>query len=96
MEAMRLMFGPCGAVPRIFVKNSSNWHYLAFILFKDPLTISTQWLRAMHRWDKRAAQYPSLPRQVKIILGSRDMTVDWRYNIGFIRDKFAKADVTMI
>ena len=24
------------------------------------------------------------------------MTVDWRYNIGFIRGKFAATDVTMI
>ena len=99
VQAVRWMFGPCGAVPRIFVKNSSDWQYLLFILFKDPLqarTVSVKWLRAMHRWDKRAAQYPSLPRQVKIIQGSRDMTVDWRYNIGFIRGKFAKVDVTMI
>ena len=99
VQAVRWMFGPCGAVPRIFVKNSSNWRYLAFILFKDPLqarTVSVKWLRAMYRWDKRAAQYSALPRQVKIIQGSRDMTVDWRYNIGFIRDKFAKVDVTMI
>jgi alpha-beta hydrolase superfamily lysophospholipase len=99
MQAVRWLFGLCGAVPRIFVKNSSNWHYMAFVLFKDPLqvrTIPTQWLKAMYRWDKRAVQYPSLPRQVKIIQGSRDMTVDWRYNIGFIHDKFAMVDVTMI
>jgi alpha-beta hydrolase superfamily lysophospholipase len=50
----------------------------------------------MHHWDKRAAQYQSLLRHVKIIQGSRDMTVDWRYNIEFIRGKFGKVDVTMI
>jgi alpha-beta hydrolase superfamily lysophospholipase len=99
VQVARWMFGPCGAVPRIFVKNSSNWKYLAFIVFKDPLqakTISTQWLKAMHRWDKRAAGYPALARDIKIIQGSRDMTVDWRYNIEFIHGKFARADVTMI
>jgi alpha-beta hydrolase superfamily lysophospholipase len=99
VQAARWLFGPCGALPRIFTKNSSNWRYLAFIIFKDPLqakTISTQWLRAMHHWDKRAAQYQSLLRHVKIIQGSRDMTVDWRYNIEFIRGKFGKVDVTMI
>ena len=99
VQAARWMFGPCGAVPRIFTANSSNWQYLAFIIFKDPLqakTISTQWLKAMHRWDKRAAQYPAMAREIKIIQGSRDMTVDWRYNIGFIRGKFARTDVTMI
>ena len=100
VQVVRWLFGPCGAVPRIFVKNSSNWRYLAFIVFKDPLqakTISTYWIKAMHRWDERAAQYPALhDARVKIIQGSRDMTVDWRYNIEFIRGKFVRTDVTMI
>jgi alpha-beta hydrolase superfamily lysophospholipase len=50
----------------------------------------------MHRWDKRAAEYPTIDRKIKIIQGSRDMTVDWRYNIEVIRSKFATTDVTMI
>jgi alpha-beta hydrolase superfamily lysophospholipase len=99
VQFVRWMFGPWGAVPRIFVKNSSDWQYLKFILFKDPLqarTVSIKWLAAMNRWAGRAAQYPSLPREVKIIQGDRDMTVDWRYNIAFIRGKFTQADVTMV
>ena len=81
------------------MKNSSDWQYMSFILFKDPLqarTVSMQWLKAMNRWDGRAAQYPAMHREVKIIQGDRDMTVDWRYNIGFIRGKFARVDVTII
>lgn len=99
VQVVRWLLGPMGAVPRIFVKNSSNRQYLAFILFKDPLTVRTisiEWMRAMNLWASRAQQYPASARQVKIIQGDRDMTVDWRYNIGFIRGKFAGTDVTMI
>jgi alpha-beta hydrolase superfamily lysophospholipase len=99
VQVVRWMFGPMGAVPRIFVKNSSDWQYMTFVLFKDPLqarSISTQWIRAMNRWAGRAAEYPSMNREIKIIQGERDMTVDWRYNIGFIRGKFAETEVTMI
>jgi alpha-beta hydrolase superfamily lysophospholipase len=99
VQVVRWLFGPCGAVPRIFVKNSSDMQYLSFVKFKDPLqarVVPIEWLHAMSRWASRAAQYPAVLREVRIIQGDKDITVDWRYNIEFIRGKFAQIDITMI
>jgi alpha-beta hydrolase superfamily lysophospholipase len=81
-------------VPRRFGINSSYQPFVNFIEHDDPLQthyISVRWVDALMRWESRFEYFPALDRSLLIIQGQRDTTVDWRYNIPFIRRKFPHA-----
>jgi len=81
-------------VPRRFGTNSSYQPFVNFVEHDDPLQthyISVRWVDALMRWESRFEYFPALERSLLIIQGQRDTTVDWRYNIPFIRSKFPHA-----
>ncbi|MDB6063411.1 MAG: hypothetical protein JWM78_3514 [Verrucomicrobiaceae bacterium] len=81
-------------VPRRFAVNSNNKDFLNFLEHADPLQtryISVRWVDAMLRWESRFDHFNPSDKAVLILQGQRDTTVDWRYNIPFIRKKFPKA-----
>ncbi|MHC4122566.1 MAG: alpha/beta hydrolase [Planctomycetota bacterium] len=87
------------SVPRIFRKNSSDAEFLKFIKQKDPLQsrmIPLKWVRALHNWNDKIADLSACEKSVKIIQGASDTTIDWRFNIKFLRDKFSNVDVSLI
>lgn len=87
------------SVPRIFRKNSSDAAFLDFIKNKDPLqnkTIPLKWVKALHDWNDKIADLPPCEKPVKIIQGTKDTTVDWQYNIKFLKEKFSNAEISLI
>jgi len=87
------------SVPRVFRKNSSDVDFLRFVKNKDPLqnkTISLKWVKALHDWNDKIADLPACEKPIKIIQGTKDATVDWRFNIKFLREKFSNTEVCLI
>jgi alpha-beta hydrolase superfamily lysophospholipase len=83
------------SVPRKFSANSSDKEFLAF-LKQDPLQsqqISLRWVGALRRWLGDLPHRDLGVGPALIIQGDADMTVDWRYNIGVIRQLFPDSQV---
>ena len=86
-------------VPRVFRNNSSDKAFLDFVENDDPLhskQLSLKWLSSLHRWNEKIAGLDSCDRAVMVLQGTADSTVDWRYNIKFLRDKFIAVEVNMV
>jgi alpha-beta hydrolase superfamily lysophospholipase len=78
-------------VPRHFRRNNHNPEFLRFVRLQDPLqprTMSMDWILAMSKWMLQMEQRPACRIPVWLAQGALDQTVDWRYNIEFIRKKF--------
>lgn len=82
------------SVPRKFGRNSADAAFVHFIEHEDPLqakVIPVAWVDALIRWERRFDSLPASERAPLIVQGQRDITVDWKYNINAIRDKFPRA-----
>ena len=78
-------------VPRHFKRNNHNPEFLRFVRLQDPLqprTMSMDWILAMVKWSVRMEQRPPCRIPVWLAQGALDQTVDWRYNIEYIRRQF--------
>lgn len=78
-------------VPRHFRRNNHNPEFLRFVRLKDPLQprlMSMAWILAMSKWMLEMEQRPPCRIPVWLAQGALDQTVDWRYNIEFVRQKF--------
>lgn len=95
------------AVARHFLKqlkrgkarSSHDKNFNRFIMQHDCLQtkyLSLQWVAAMKAWDTQFRSYPTLQKELLIIQGTGDMTVDWRYNLPTIQQKLPNAKVVMI
>lgn len=85
-------------IPRKFTKNSGNRDYLKFVR-NDPLEgryISTRWFNALNNWNKKIVNYSPVSTPALIIQGDLDTTVDWQYNLGFLKEKFTTVTVSII
>jgi len=86
-------------VPRIFRKNSSNDEYLDFIKYRDPLQyrkVPLNWFKSLSRWNQKISMSSGSDKDVLVIQGDSDITVDWKYNLEFITDKFQNSRIIMI
>ena len=78
---------------------SLSSHDLAFVSFieaGDPLqdkTLSLQWVGAMKAWHEYFRQLPLNDRELLVLQGTGDMTVDWRYNLPLLQQKLPNAGV---
>ena len=78
-------------VPRHFRRNNHNPEFLRFVRLKDPLQprmMGMDWILAMSKWMQEMEERPACRIPVWLAQGALDQTVDWRYNIEFIRRKF--------
>ena len=78
-------------VPRYFRRNNANPEYLRFIRLQDPLQprlMSMQWVTALYRWMDSMDRHAGCRFPVWVIQGRRDRTVDWQYNLDYIRSRF--------
>lgn len=78
-------------VPRHFRRNNHNPEFLRFVRLQDPLqprTMSMDWILAMSRWMVEMENRPACRIPVWLAQGALDQTVDWRYNLDYIRRKF--------
>ena len=86
-------------VPRHFRRNNHNPEFLRFVRLRDPLQpkmMGMDWILAMSKWMQEMEQRPSCRIPVWLAQGALDQTVDWRYNIEFIRQKFRLQTMLML
>jgi alpha-beta hydrolase superfamily lysophospholipase len=79
------------SVPRIYRHNSSDEEFLRFVKEADPLQdndVPMGWVGALKRWVAHMQGLPASDFPVLLVQGERDETVEWRYNIGFVRRHF--------
>ncbi len=84
---------------RAFSKNSHDEKFLYFLKHADPLQsqrLQRDWIVAMIRYQQGFAAAPHSQAPLKIIQGTDDTTVDWKYNIARIQEKFPKAQVHLV
>jgi len=85
-------------IPRRFSANSTDLAFLDFIQ-RDPLQsrrLPVAWVGALARWVKMIEQAPPSLRSPLIVQGEADLTVDWRYNLKVLQDKFANPEVLLL
>jgi len=78
------------AQKRSFARNSHDVKFLEFVK-RDPLqalTLPVQWVRAMVEWMERFESLPDSQLKLCVIQGKSDHTVDWKYNMKVIEQKF--------
>lgn len=78
------------SVPRAFRRNNHNPEFLRFVRQVDPLqsrVMDMAWILALSRWMPYMEAMPACRVPVWVAQGARDQTVDWRYNLEFIRRK---------
>nr|WP_174505699.1 alpha/beta hydrolase [Acinetobacter sp. Marseille-Q1620] len=86
-------------VPRHFRRNNHNPEFLRFVRLKDPLQprmMGMDWILAMSKWMQEMEDRPACRIPVWLAQGAQDQTVDWRYNIEFIRKKFRLQTLLML
>lgn len=84
--------------PRVFRKNTSNRTFLDFTR-KDPLQtrkVPTEWTKALRNWNDRYDLAPQIRMPMKIIQGTNDSTVHWKYNLPSLAEKIPKAQICKI
>jgi len=86
-------------IARFHRKNSSDKEYLIFNKTQDYLHakhLSLKWVKALFDWNDKIEPMAPCNRQVLVIQGDKDGTVDWKYNLDLIGKKFPKAEIKMI
>ncbi len=87
------------SVPRNFRQNSSDPDFLAFVK-ADPLqdrVVPMSWVKSHRRWFKSMKRLDVVcGRPVKVIQGTKDTTVDWKYNMKFLRKRFSAVDISLL
>ena len=85
--------------PRGFRKVSSDKNFLNFQQYLDPLQdkkISIKWVRALVNWNDKIKNYQKLNKCVLIIQGTKDVVVDWKYNLKFFKKKLKNPIIKII
>lgn len=76
---------------RIFITNSHDEEFLRFLREDDvlqPDAMPMLWVTALKEWIRQFHDLPSSNCEILIIQGTDDNTLDWRYNLGVITQKF--------
>jgi len=87
------------SIPRKFSNSSSDKTFLDFVKTKDPLQVQMvplKWVKALYKWNDKVATCGSCDKAVRVIQGTSDTTVAWKFNIKFIQRKFSEVQVTLI
>jgi len=86
-------------IPRSFRVNSSDLAFLDFVASRDPLQarhLKTAWVTSMNRWIDWFLTLPPSALRVLVVQGEQDDTVDWRYNLPVVRQKFPLVEVVQL
>ena len=86
-------------IKREFNINSHDESFLNFIKNTDPLQekkVPLRWVRSMFSWEKQFQEFNNIDLDCLVVQGDNDDTVDWRYNIKLIKEKFSGARVEII
>jgi len=86
-------------IPRRFSASSHNQDFVDFIANHDPLQsqyLSVVWISAMKVWADGFNHFTPLPKEVLIVQGTDDRTVEWRYNLEQLEQKLPNARVKLV
>lgn len=86
------------SVPRASQNASSDEEYL-MLTEKDPLLarrVAMKWFSALVEWNQKILSYEPSTLPIRVIQGTADTAVDWKYNLEFIMEKFPNADIILI
>jgi alpha-beta hydrolase superfamily lysophospholipase len=86
-------------IARFHRKNSSDKEFLVFNKTKDYLHckhLSLKWVKALFDWNNKLQTMQESNREVLVLQGDKDGTVDWKYNLNMINEKFPNTDIEMI
>lgn len=86
-------------IPRGFAENSHDQEFLKFLAQNDDLqsrSVAVDWLQSMSDFQKRFALAQPADEVLHIIQGSDDTTVDWKYNLPKIVEKFPAAKTYLV
>lgn len=81
-------------VPRRFAPSSHDEDFLRFVKQRDPLqalVLPVQWITALKQWIRQFLCLSASNFQPLVIQGKEDGTVDWKYNLGIVKQKFPNA-----
>ncbi len=84
---------------RRFYPSSRNETFNDFVRLYDPLQdmrIPIPWMGAMKQWGESFKERPQRDFPLTVVQGDNDRTVDWRYNLRAIREKFPQAKIELI
>lgn len=85
-------------IPRHFNANSNDDAFLRF-LAQEPLQahqLPSAWVGALLQWVARIEQARPSQRRPLIVQGDGDHTVDWRFNLDFLRRHFDAPQILML
>jgi alpha-beta hydrolase superfamily lysophospholipase len=94
----RLLNPFVNGIARRFSENTNDPAFMPFLV-ADPLQprrLPTAWVGALVQWVRRIERAPGSMREVLIVQGENDTTVDWRYNLSVLRAKFASVQVLQV
>ena len=86
-------------MPRKFRNNSSDKQFLEFQQTKDFLqskTVPLNWVKVLSRWNKQILSYNKINHEIFIIQGKEDITIDWKYNIKFLKEKIQNSQIKFL
>ena len=84
---------------RRFAENSHDQDFLCFLRTIDPLqarAISVKWAGALKQWVAKIETSPPIKAPITIIQGPDDETVDWRYNIPYLKQMLPLAKINIL
>ena len=85
-------------LPRKYRKNTANKTFIEFIK-NDPLEgqyVASIWFKALSDWNNRIKAYPTITNPMLILQGEQDKTVDWKYNMAFLKTKCSNVKIRQI
>lgn len=87
------------SVPRLCRNNSGDTSFLKFTRDDDYLNIKKvplKWVKALYKWNARIKRADPCDKEIFVIQGQRDSTIDWKYNLKYIRSRFTNAQIYML
>jgi alpha-beta hydrolase superfamily lysophospholipase len=88
------------SVKRSFIACSHDTAFNQFQHYQDPLQakrIPLRWLGAMDAWYKHIQKTTiTHPQTMTIIQGTGDMTVDWKYNLAQLKQRFPNSQAKLL
>jgi alpha-beta hydrolase superfamily lysophospholipase len=86
-------------IGRVFRNNSSDKDFLQFVKYRDPLQarkVPLRWTKALYEWNDKIACAEISDKSILVIQGKADSTVDYKFNIRFLRSKFPNMQIKFI
>lgn len=86
-------------IKRSFAINSHDTEFLRFLSESDPLQcrlLPVAWVGALKSWLREFEQYKTCNKRLTVVQGSGDTTVDWRYNLKRIKEKFPNSEAVIL